>query len=63
MSDALDKVTRAFVTPEGVDLRLQIGDGGQRAAAFFIDTVIILAALLGLTILAIATGVTSGGPA
>lgn len=61
MSDVLDKVTRAFVTPEGVDLRLQIGDGGQRAAAFFIDTVIILAALLGLTILAIATGVTSGG--
>ena len=27
-----DKNTRAFVTPEGVDLRLQIGDGGQRAA-------------------------------
>ena len=34
----VDKNTRAFVTPEGVDLRLQIGDGGQRAAAFFIDT-------------------------
>ncbi|CAN7384905.1 RDD family protein [Phenylobacterium sp. LjRoot164] len=63
MSDAFDKVTRAFVTPEGVDLRLQIGDGGQRAAAFFIDVLIIAAALLGLTILAIATGVTSGGQA
>lgn len=61
MSDPPDKVTRTFVTPEGVDLRLQIGDGGQRAAAFFIDVMIILAALLGLTILAIATGVTSGG--
>ena len=56
-----DKNTRAFVTPEGVDLRLQIGDGGQRAAAFFIDTVIIMAALVALTLLAVATGITSGG--
>ena len=58
-----DRSTRAFVTPEGVDLRLQIGDGGQRAAAFFIDTVVIMAALVALTLLAVATGITGGGQA
>ncbi|WP_293402056.1 RDD family protein [Phenylobacterium sp.] len=58
-----DKATRVFVTPEGVDLRLQIGDGGQRAAAFFIDTVIIVAALIALTMLAFAAGLTTGGQA
>lgn len=58
-----DKTVRSFVTPEGVDLRLHIGDGGQRAAAFFIDTVIILLTLFALTLLAVATGLTSGGAA
>ncbi|WP_312165193.1 RDD family protein [Phenylobacterium sp.] len=58
-----DKATRSFVTPEGVDLRLQIADGGQRAAAFFIDATIIVAVLIGLTILAFAGGLMSGGRA
>lgn len=62
MSD-LDKTARSFVTPEGVDLRLQIADGGQRAAAFFIDATIIVAVLIGLTILAFAGGLMSGGRA
>lgn len=57
MSDA----TRSFVTPEGVDLRLQIGDAGQRAGAFLLDGAIILAVLIGLTILAFAAGIL-GGP-
>lgn len=51
---------RAFVTPEGVDLRLRIADAGQRAAAFFIDAAIILGVLIGMTVLAIAGGLLSG---
>ena len=51
---------RAFVTPEGVDLRLRIADAGQRAAAFFIDAAIIVGVLIGMTILAIAGGLFSG---
>jgi uncharacterized RDD family membrane protein YckC len=54
-------LTRPFVTPEGVDLRLQIADGGQRAGAFLIDAAIIAGVLLGMTILAFAAGLMSGG--
>ncbi len=43
--------TRSLVTPEGVDLRLQIADAGQRATAFLIDAAIIVGALVGLTLL------------
>lgn len=53
--------TRTFVTPEGVDLRLQIGDAGQRAAAFLLDAAIIVGVLLGFTLLAVAAGLSSGG--
>jgi uncharacterized RDD family membrane protein YckC len=51
---------REFVTPEGVDLRLRIGDGGERAAAFILDVVFIIVALIlfsivvGLAVLAFA---------
>ncbi len=41
---------RAFVTPEGVDLRLNIGDAGQRAAAFLLDAAIIIGVLIAFTI-------------
>lgn len=47
---------RAFVTPEGVDLRLNIGDAGQRAAAFLLDASIIAAVLIGFTLLVVLTG-------
>ncbi len=49
---------RSFVTPEGVDLRLELGGAGARAAAFLIDgalilTVLVLATVvLGLTAIA-----------
>ena len=43
---------REFVTPEGVDLRLALGDVGQRAAALVVDLLIIMAALVVLTLLA-----------
>lgn len=51
-----DQAARTFVTPEGVDLRLRIGDAGQRAAAFLLDAAIIVAVLFGLSILAFAAG-------
>ena len=36
---------RAFVTPEGIDLKLVIATGGQRAGAFMIDIVIMIVSL------------------
>jgi uncharacterized RDD family membrane protein YckC len=41
-----DKMVRSFVTPEGVDLRLELGDAGQRAGAFLLDAAIIVGVLL-----------------
>lgn len=43
--------TREFITPEGVDLRLEIARFGQRAGAFLIDAAIILGVMTGLTLL------------
>jgi uncharacterized RDD family membrane protein YckC len=43
---------RLFVTPEGVDLRLNIGDAGQRAGAFLLDAGIIIGVLFVLTLVA-----------
>jgi uncharacterized RDD family membrane protein YckC len=37
---------RAFVTPEGVDLQLELGSAGTRAAAFLLDVVIIVLILV-----------------
>ncbi|MDB5711420.1 MAG: hypothetical protein JWL96_3490 [Sphingomonas bacterium] len=42
---------RGFVTPEGVDLQLELGSGGARAAAFMIDAMIIIAILVVATII------------
>jgi len=41
---------RSFVTPEGVDLRLELGSAGARAAAFMLDAVAIIMALILVTI-------------
>ena len=51
---------RRLVTPEGVDLGVVLGDGGARFGAFFLDALILVGALLGLTILA-GFGLASGG--
>ena len=51
--------TRDFVTPEGVNLRLRLAGGSERAIAFAIDAAIIVVALITLTILA--SAVLSGG--
>jgi uncharacterized RDD family membrane protein YckC len=45
---------RQFVTPEGVDLRLRLGEVSARAGALIIDLLIIIAALVALTLLAAA---------
>ncbi len=41
---------RRFVTPEGVDLQLELGSAGARAGAFLLDTTIELALLVAVTV-------------
>ena len=41
---------RPLVTPEGVELSLVLADGGQRVAAFLLDVVFIVLALLALLV-------------
>ena len=45
-----DKMVRELVTPEGVDLRLKLADGGERVSAFLLDVVFIVGALVVLTL-------------
>lgn len=54
---------RAFVTPEGVDLRLNIGDAGQRAGAFLLDAAIIIGVMIALTLALVVTGIGAVGAA
>jgi uncharacterized RDD family membrane protein YckC len=51
---------RAFVTPEGVDLRLELGSAGSRAGAFVIDFLLMTAALIAMTIAALYLAWNSG---
>ena len=41
---------RAFVTPEGVDLQLELGSAGSRAGAFLIDALIMVVLLVTVTL-------------
>ena len=53
------RTRREFVTPEGVDLGLRIGEASERAAAFLLDAAIIIGGMIVLTltcILALAGG-------
>lgn len=49
--DASKRFERRFVTPEGIDLGLQIATGGQRAGAFMLDAVIMIVSLVIFTFL------------
>lgn len=49
-SSAARDLRRSFVTPEGVDLRLELGSAGARAGAFLIDAMIIVTVLIVITI-------------
>jgi uncharacterized RDD family membrane protein YckC len=44
---------RTFITPEGVDLRLELGAAGTRAGAFLIDLIIMIVILVIVTIAAL----------
>lgn len=52
---------RSLVTPEGVDLGLEIGTAGDRAAAFIVDLVVLLLILLGLTLVCALAAASMGG--
>ena len=41
---------RSFITPEGVDLRLELGTAASRAGAFMIDVIMIVLVLAAITI-------------
>ena len=45
-----ERFRRAFVTPEGVDLRLELATGGSRAGAFVIDLLIMVILLVVVTV-------------
>ncbi|HLL31274.1 MAG TPA: RDD family protein [Allosphingosinicella sp.] len=47
---------RGFVTPEGVDLQLELGSAGTRAAAFMLDAMMIFGILI---VMSIALGLTA----
>lgn len=52
---------RSLVTPEGVDLRLRLGDGGERATALMIDLAIMLGVLIAATLLTLLAFIGSKG--
>ena len=56
-----DRQARSLVTPEGVDLKLRLGDAGERAAALFIDLAIMLGVLIAFFLLAVLTMVGTKG--
>lgn len=58
-----DRTERMLVTPEGIDLRLNIADAGQRAAAFLLDAAIIIGVLIAFTLAIVLTGVGAIGAA
>lgn len=52
---------RSFVTPEGVDLRLELASAGARAGAFLIDALILFGTLIAITVLLVAAGIAGAG--
>jgi uncharacterized RDD family membrane protein YckC len=44
---------RSFITPEGVDLRLELGSAGSRAGAFIIDMLLMVLTLVAMTLIII----------
>jgi uncharacterized RDD family membrane protein YckC len=46
---SVKSLRRSFITPEGVDLQLELGGAGARAAGFMLDALIILIILIAMT--------------
>lgn len=55
-AEAASTLRRDLVTPEGVALNLTLADGGSRVAAFVIDLLLMLAIVIGMTVLAALAG-------
>lgn len=53
--------TRQLITPEGIDLRLQLAAAGERTAAFCIDLAIITGLLIGGTLVIVVLAILSAG--
>ncbi|MBB4659001.1 RDD family protein [Parvularcula dongshanensis] len=53
MSAGVKTRERSLITPEGVDLRLKLGEAGARAGAFLLDLTFMLIALIVVTVLLI----------
>ena len=51
LSPAEDRRERSLVTPEGVDLRVRLGDAGERASALMIDLAIMAGVLIAFSLL------------
>lgn len=56
----LPKRVRQLITPEGVDLKVELAEASERASAFLIDAGIMLATLILATILAAFAGADAG---
>ena len=48
-TSAMRSLRRTFITPEGVDLKLELGSAGSRAAAFMIDVILMVVILVAVT--------------
>ncbi|HEY2178904.1 MAG TPA: RDD family protein [Caulobacteraceae bacterium] len=59
-AEPADRFVRRFITPEGIDLRLTLGSGGERLAAFLIDVAVMVVALLVLTVVILVIATTVG---
>jgi uncharacterized RDD family membrane protein YckC len=49
VATSIRSLKRSFITPEGIDLRLELGSAGSRAGAFLIDVVLIVVILIAMT--------------
>lgn len=52
-----NSLRRSFVTPEGVDLRIELASAGARAGAFLLDLLLMLVVLVISTIVIVSTAV------
>ena len=59
-SEGERSLRRQFVTPEGVDLKLELAGAGERATAFLIDATIMIVLLIAATLLIVFLGTGTG---